>query len=77
MEEFNPLLRRTVLDVVENQIRRNDPPETKETFDRLVNEGYSESDAKQLIGSVVAAEIFGVLKHGRRFDEEKFVSALR
>jgi len=31
--------------VVKNQIRQNDPPETKQTYDRLINEGFPEDEA--------------------------------
>jgi hypothetical protein len=43
--------------VVENQIRENNPPETRRTLDRLLEEGYSKDDAMKLIGRAVAAEI--------------------
>ena len=60
MEE-NPHLKSAILEVVDNQLKANDPPETRQTFDRLISEGYSEEEAKKLIGSVVTVEIFDVL----------------
>ncbi len=33
----NIQLQKTILDVVENQIRENNPPATKKTFDRLLS----------------------------------------
>ena len=33
------------LEVVENQLRDDDPPETRETFDRLVGEGEGHAEA--------------------------------
>ena len=45
------------LEVVETQLRDDDPPETRETFDRLVGEGHTEAEAKRLIAAVVLAEI--------------------
>ena len=69
--------RAVILDVVENQIREGTPPETKQTLERLVNEGYSESEARELIAAVVASEIFDILKRGEPFDERRFVAALR
>ena len=72
----NKVLNGAIMEVVENQIEGNDPPETKQTLDRLINEGYTEKEAKNLIGIVVASEIFEFLKQGRPFDQKKFVAAL-
>jgi len=72
----NKVLNSMIMEVVENQIEGNDPPETKQTLDRLINQGYTENEARNLIGIVVASEIFEVLKQGRPFDQKKFVLAL-
>ena len=74
--ESNPRLKTVILQVVDNQLKDNDPPETKQTYNRLIKEGFSESEAKQLIGSVVSAEIFDVLKKEETFNRERFVKAL-
>ncbi len=34
-ENFNPHLQSAILEVVENQLAGNDPPETKKTYERL------------------------------------------
>jgi len=68
--------RNAILEVVDNQIRLGTPPETKLTFERLIKEGYSESEARQLIAWVVAGEMFRILKYQQPYDEAKFVSAL-
>jgi len=74
--EGNPYLRAAVMEVVENQLRNNDPPQTQQTFRRLIEAGYSEEEAKRLIGCVVSAEIFDVLKKNEPFNLERFVKAL-
>jgi hypothetical protein len=74
--KINPHLRAAILEVVENQLRDNNPPETKRTFDRLVKEEYSSEEAKDLIGSVVASEIFEILKKKEEFNHKRFVEAL-
>ncbi|MEA2032504.1 MAG: hypothetical protein U9N41_02845 [Euryarchaeota archaeon] len=51
------------VEVVENQIRENNPPETKKTLDRLLKKGYSKDDAMKLLGRVVLGEIYKVLKN--------------
>jgi len=69
-------LRAAIMEVVENQLRNNDPPQTQQTFRRLIEAGYSEEEAKRLIGCVVSAEIFDVLKKNEPFNLERFVKAL-
>ena len=71
-----PYLKSAILEVVENQLQANDPPETRKTFDRLISEGYSEEDSKKLIGLVVTSEIFDVLNKQEPFNSKRFVRAL-
>ena len=73
----NLRLQKAILEAVENQLRVGDPPETKQTFDRLLREGYSEDDAMKLIGRAVATETYEVLKNKTPFDEERYVKALK
>jgi hypothetical protein len=72
----NEYLKGAILEVVDNQIKLLDPPETKETYDRLLKMGYSEIRAKELLGAVVSAEIFDILKKKEPFNKERFVKAL-
>ena len=69
-------LREAILEVINSQIKDNDPSETKETLDRLQQEGCSREEALKLIGYVVASEVFTVLKESRPYDNEKYISAL-
>jgi hypothetical protein len=71
------VLRSTIFEVINNQIRDGTPPETKETYDRLLSEGYSEEDVMKLIGAVVSSEIFAVLKEGRTYDNDSYIAALK
>jgi uncharacterized protein with ATP-grasp and redox domains len=74
--ETNKYLKYAILEVVENQLDANDPPETGKTLARLMSEGYSEEEAKNLIGCVVTSEIFDVMKNQKPFDHARFVKAL-
>ena len=69
-------LKKTILDVVDNQIKANDPPCTKDIYEKLLNAGYSKSNAKDKIGAVVLTEIYDILKEGQTFDEEKYKRSL-
>lgn len=64
------------LEVVENQLRADDPPETRETFDRLMEDGYSNAEAKRLIAAVVLTEIVDILRANAPFNHARFVHAL-
>jgi uncharacterized protein DUF1841 len=73
---FNPDLRNAILKAVENQLSNDNPPETKQTYNRLLREGHSENDAKLLIANVVAVEIFEVVTRQEPFNHDRFVQAL-
>ena len=76
MDEDQERRRKIILKVVENQIRDNDPPETRKTLKRLIKEGFSREEAVELIGTVVVHEIYNVLKQNETFDRKRFVAAL-
>ena len=77
MAKSSEIARKAILEVVSNQIRDGNPPETRETLDRLVSEGLEEDKARLLIGRIVASEIFDILKHHQPYDQERYVKALR
>ena len=76
MQTQNPRLKKIILQIVSRQIKGNDPPETKQTLERLIAEGYSAKDAKELIGAVVATHLFDMLNEMQKFDKTKFVEQL-
>jgi hypothetical protein len=62
--------------IVENQLAGNDPPEARAAFDRLVGEGLDRHEAIHALGSVVAAAIWNVTRHGAPVDRDAMVRAL-
>lgn len=72
----NPHLQAAIWKAVESQIANNDHPETRQTYESLQREGHSEHDAKVLIASVMAVEIFEVLNRREPFNHGRFVQAL-
>ena len=76
MEKTNPVLKQAILEVVDNQIRDLNPPQTKATYERLRKEGYSDAEARRLIGCVVSSEIFDVLKQQQPFNLDRFIRGL-
>jgi methanogenic corrinoid protein MtbC1 len=75
-EDSSPILHEVIHEVVENQIRDGDPKETKETLERLMDQGYSRHEAIHKIGTVVVEEIYTVLKRKEKFNEERYVKKL-
>lgn len=71
------LLNKTLLEVVENQLRDNDPPETAATLERLMSDGESRDEALHLIAHVLSAEINAVLKSQSPFDPERYNANLK
>ena len=70
--EYNPYLKATLLEVVDNQLNDNDPPETRETLNRFIAAGYSEEKAKERIASVLVTHIYDVMHDPKQFDSEKY-----
>jgi predicted nucleic-acid-binding protein len=75
-EEHNPRLKASFLEVVDNQLKANDPPETKQTLDRLIAQGISGEDAKIYIAQAVCIEVFNVLKHKKPLDQARYLRNL-
>lgn len=73
----NLRLKKSILEVVENQLRDNEPPEVKKAYEALRDAGYSVSEAKEKIGAVVIEEIYAVMKEGQPYDEARYIGALK
>jgi hypothetical protein len=71
--ETNPELGKAVIEVVENQIRDNDPPETRQTVERLIGEGYSADEARRLVSTAVTVEIFHIMRDRETFDRKRYL----
>ena len=69
-------LRRAIVEVIHNQVRDNDPPETGRTVKRLRQQGFSEEETLKLVGCVVASEVFGILKENKTYNEKRYIEAL-
>lgn len=69
-------LHKIIMQSVEVQIRDNDPPATKATFERLIANGHDEVTAKEMIASVIAEEIYLRMKDNRKVNEEIFAARL-
>lgn len=66
-----------VIEAVENQIRDNDPPETRITLDRLMSLGESRNNAMRYIGAVMAQEMFEILRSKKPYNEDRYIANLK
>lgn len=74
---MNPVLHQAIMDIVDNQLRDNTPPETRQTLERLIADGHTPDNARRLIGCVVSTQIYDILARDQPFDETAYVAALR
>lgn len=58
-------------------MKANDPPETRQTLDRLIAQGISQEDAKSYIAQAVCLEVFNVLKHNKPSDQARYIRNLQ
>lgn len=72
----NIRLKRIILEIVENQLRENDPPAARQAYQKLLDVGYSTREAKEKIGAVVLEEIYDVVKENQPYDEKRYRLAL-
>ena len=70
MEDDGAFAREQILEVVDNQLRDNNPPMVRETLERLKREGCAEDEARELIAVVLANEIFNAARDG--YDEARY-----
>ncbi|HSJ97256.1 MAG TPA: hypothetical protein VLC53_09290 [Myxococcota bacterium] len=69
-------VRDAVLDTVLNQIDTNDPPEARETYDRLIEGGASNSQALHLMAAVLRVEMNRMLTESTPFDNQRYAELL-
>ncbi|MDZ4199373.1 MAG: hypothetical protein U1E27_08820 [Kiritimatiellia bacterium] len=76
MDEANPHLKAAFMEVVDNQLRDNEPPETRETYNRLIAQGVSKEDARIYIGQAVCVEVWDIMRNKKPFNRERFIRNL-
>ena len=69
-------VRDAMLDTVLNQINTNDPPEARETYDRLIDGGHSNSQALQLMAAALRVEMNRMLTDATPFDNARYSALL-
>ena len=70
-------MKEILFEVIGNQITNKNPPETSETYTRLIDLGYSDNDTRALIGRCLIVEMYGALKHGKPYNNARYVKNLQ
>lgn len=71
------LIRHAVLEMLDAQIARDDPPEVRSTLARLVGTGYSKDAARNFVACILAIEMRDVIGARLPFDFERYLDNLR
>ena len=66
-----------IVEVIENQLRDNDPPEVMHTLDRLMAMGESRENAIRYIACALSIEIFETVKNRTPYDNERYTKNLK
>jgi hypothetical protein len=74
-EEMNAAMA-SLIEVVENQLRANDPPAVAVTLARLVAAGHARDEAVALIGAVLMFELNEMLRSERTYDAASYARKL-
>jgi len=75
--ETNEIIRKQIFEIIENQIRENNPPETNVTYNRLRKQGFNDFQTKQMIGQCLAVELFNIIKFDKNYNNERYIKNLK
>jgi hypothetical protein len=74
--ETNEKIREQIFEIIKNQLKDNDPPETKSTYDRLRKQGFDDFQTRQMIGQCIAVELFEIFKFNKPYNIERYIKNL-
>ncbi len=74
--EVNLELQSKILNIIDDQLSSNNPPEVNETFVRLQKEGFDTTDARKLIGQCIVLELYDMIKKKKEFNLERYLANL-
>lgn len=75
-ERVNPRLHLLMHELVAAQVWEGNPPEVLATAERLADSGYERHEVLHLIGSVLAREMWHLVRQREPFDEARYLAAL-
>ena len=65
------------VDSVLKQIDSGDPPEARDTYDRLIDEGHSNSETLHLMAAALRTEMKHMLEQSKPFDNAHYAELLK
>ena len=71
------ILREQISEIVKNQLKNNDPPETKIVYKQLLQTGFTDAQTKQMIEQCVTLELFEIIQMGKTFDNDRYIKNLK
>ncbi|MCG6191498.1 hypothetical protein [Maribellus maritimus] len=74
--ETNEKIREQIFEIIKNQLRDNNPPETKSTFERLRKQGFGDFQTRQMIGQCLAVELFDIIKFKKPYNKKRYIKNL-
>jgi hypothetical protein len=74
--ETNEKLREQIYEIIKNQLRDHEPPETKSTYNRLIKKGFDDMQIRQMIGQCLAVELFDVIKFRKPYNNVRYIKNL-
>jgi hypothetical protein len=73
----DPVLHAALMEMVNRQLAENDPPETRQTLERLLAEGYSPEYIRRMIGLLLATELTRGMVDQKPFNQKRYIESLR
>lgn len=65
-----------IVEIIENQVRNNTPPEVRQTLDRLMRMGETRESAIRYIACALSTELFYIFKNNAEFNESRYKANL-
>lgn len=76
MNKASPAVKKAIIDTIKTQINKNDPPETKQTYFRLLGEGFSEKDVYSYLAQALSYEMYAMMKNGRKYNHANYAKLI-
>ena len=77
MKDGSEVARKAIFEAIDNQIRGNDPPIAKETYDRLRADGHTHEETMKLIGCAFSVELFNIMKNSEPYNAQRYTTNLK
>lgn len=76
MDSENTIAREALFEIIENQMRNGTPPDTKQTYERLIAAGYCRDETMKMLAFVLHTELNDMVQAEESFNENRYVAAL-